>query len=96
MSTNTTTLHQGSTRSGHGALAALLVASMLAIASLVAFNAGPNQPSDASTPVSDAQVQKALIDVRADERASRGATSDAAVERALIEVRAGERAPLGD
>jgi hypothetical protein len=95
MSTNTTTLHQGSAQSARGALAAPLAvaAILLAFAGLVAL-AGLSPAVIAPMPASDAQVQKALIDVRAEERASDGIGSEA-VQRALIDVRAGERDSIG-
>ena len=94
MSTNTTTLHRGSAQSARGALAAPLAiaAILLAFAGLVALNAGLRPAVIAPASASDAQVQKALIDVRAGERASNSIGSDAAVQKALIDVRAGERA----
>jgi hypothetical protein len=93
MSTNTTTLNQGSAHSARGALAAPLAvaAILLAFAGLVALNAGLRPAGVAPAPVSDAQVQKALIDVRAGERDSHIIGSDASVQRALIDVRADER-----
>jgi hypothetical protein len=93
MSTNTTTLHQGSAHSARGALAAPLAvaAILLAFAGLVALNADLRPAVVVPAPVSDAQVQKVLIDVRAGERDSHSIGSDASIQRALIDVRAGER-----
>jgi hypothetical protein len=92
MSTNTTTLHRGPVQSARGALAAPLVvaAILLTFAGLVTLNAGLRPALIAPATASDAQVQKALIDVRAGERDSSSTRSDA-VQRALIDVRASER-----
>lgn len=94
MSTNTTTLHGGSAQSVRGAFAAPLAvaAILLAFAGLVALNAGLRPAVIAPASVADAQVQKALIDVRAGERGSLSMASDAQIQRALTEVRAGEHA----
>jgi hypothetical protein len=71
MSTNASILHAGSVQSARAGIAAFLAAILLAGAAIVALNAGPTTPG-VEAPVSDAQIQKALIDVRAGERASRG------------------------
>ena len=91
MSTNTTTLHRGSAQPTLGAFAGSVAAILVAIAGLLALNAALGSAAISPAPASDAQVQKALIDVRAGERASYSVGSDAAVEKALISVRAGER-----
>jgi hypothetical protein len=92
-STNPTTLRQGSAQSARGALAIPLAiaAILLGFAGLVGLNAGLRPAVIAPAPVSGAQVQKALIDVRAGERDSHSIGSDASVQNALIDVRAGER-----
>ncbi len=73
MSTNTSTLNSGSVQSARAGIAAFLAAILLAGAAIVALNAGPATSGVEQAPFSDAQVQKALIDVRAGERASGGA-----------------------
>ena len=73
MSTNTSILHAGSLHGTRAGIAALAAAILLAVAALVALNTGPASPGIDQAPVTDAQVQKALIDVRAGERASGGA-----------------------
>ena len=88
MSTNATTL-RASAQSVRAGLAAMLAAIVLAAAALVALNAGPPAAGIAPASVSDAQVQKALIDVRAGERASRGVAVPTA--EFWAEFRAGER-----
>jgi anti-sigma-K factor RskA len=95
MSTNTTALHQGSAQPARGALAAPLAvaATLIAFAGLVGLNAGL-RPAVIATAASDAQVQNALIDVRAGERDSISIGADV-VQKALIDVRAGERASRG-
>jgi hypothetical protein len=95
MSTNASTIHHGSIQYGRAGLAALLGALVLAAAALLALQAGPPTSGTAPNGASDAAIQRALIDVRAGERASLGVASDADVQRALIDVRAGERASLG-
>lgn len=70
MSTNTTTLRLESAQHVRGALAALLAAILLAAAAGVALS-GPTMGT-APAVASDAEVEKALIDVRAGERALRG------------------------
>jgi hypothetical protein len=89
MSTNTTTLHRGSIQYARGALAALLAVILLAAAALVALNAGTRVTGSSAAPASNVEVQKALIDVRAGERASRGASVPTATFWALF--RASER-----
>jgi hypothetical protein len=93
MSTNPTTLRQGSAQSALGTLAIPLAvaAILLGFAGLVALNAGLRPAVIAPAPVSDASVQKALIDVRAGERDSHSIGSDASIQKQLISVRAGER-----
>lgn len=73
MSTNTSILHGGTFEGARAGIAALAAAILLAAAALVALNTSPATPAVDQAPVTDAQVQKALIDVRAGERASRGA-----------------------
>jgi hypothetical protein len=90
MSTNATTLHGASAQSARAGLAALLAAIVFAAAAMVAVNAGPPAAGIAPASVSDGQVQKALIDVRAGERASRGVAVPTAAFWA--EFRASERA----
>jgi hypothetical protein len=97
MSTNASILHAGSVNGARKGIAALASAILLATATLVALNAGPATSGVDQAP-SDAQVQKALIDVRAGERASavkQAPFTDAQVQKALIDVRAGERASSG-
>ncbi len=71
MSTNTTTLRLESAQHVRGGLAAILAAILLAAAAAVALNSGP-PVGTAPAAASDAEVEKALIDVRAGERALRG------------------------
>jgi hypothetical protein len=97
MSTNASILHPRSLNGARAGLAALATAILLAAAAMVALNTGPATSVD-QAPVTDAQVQKALIDVRAGERASavdQAPFTDAQVQKALIDVRAGERASGG-
>ena len=72
MSTNTTTIQHGSVRSHRGAIQALLAALLLAGAGMVAINAGRPNASTSVAPASAAEIEKALIDVRAGERDARG------------------------
>ncbi len=74
MSTNTSTLNPGSVQSARAGIAAFLAAILLVGAAIVALNAGPATSGVEQAPFSDAQIQKALNDVRAGERASGGAS----------------------
>ena len=71
MSTSTKALDTGSVRTVRGGLTALLAAIVLAAAAMVALKIAEPAAGTAPVPVSDAEVQKALIDVRAGERAFR-------------------------
>jgi hypothetical protein len=88
MSTNTTTIRQGSVQSLRGALGALLAVMLLAAAAIFALNAGASR-SGAPASVSDAQVEKALIDHRAGERAPLSVNAPSA--EFWAEFRAAER-----
>jgi hypothetical protein len=89
MSTNTSILHTGSVNGARAGIAALATAILLAAAAMVALNAGPATSGVDQAPTTDAQVQKALIDVRAGERASGGAGVPSA--EFWAEFRAAER-----
>ena len=89
MSTNASTLHGGTLQSARAGIAALVAGILLAGAALVALNAGPAASGANQAPVTDAQVQKALIDVRAGERVSGGAAVPTA--EFWAEFRAAER-----
>ncbi len=89
MSTNASTLHRGTLQSARAGVAALLGGILLAGAAMVALNAGPAASGANQAPVTDAQVQKALIDVRAGERVSSGASVPTA--KFWAEFRAAER-----
>jgi hypothetical protein len=89
MSTNTSILHPESVSGARAGIAALAMAILLAAAALVALNYGPTTTGVDQTPTTDAQVQKALIDVRAGERASGGAGVPSA--EFWAEFRAAER-----
>jgi len=91
MSTNASTLHRGSVQSARAGIAASLAAILLAGAAIVALNAGPATSGIDQAPVSDAQIQKALIDVRAGERASAGAGVGVSSAEFWAEFRAAER-----
>ena len=96
MSTNTSILNPGT---ANGARAGLAAAILLAAAAMVALKTSPaTSGAEQAPPHTDAQVQKALIDVRAGERASavqQAPFTDSQVQKALIDVRAGERASGG-
>lgn len=91
MSTNASALHRGSIQSARAGIAALLAAILLAGAAIVALNAGPSTSGVELAPALDAQVQKALIDVRAGERASGGAGAGVPSAEFWAEFRAAER-----
>jgi hypothetical protein len=91
MSTNASTLHRGSIQSARAGIVAFLAAILLAGAAILALNAGPATSGAEGAPVSDAQVQKALIDVRAGERASGGAGVGVPSAEFWAEFRAAER-----
>ena len=91
MSTNASTLHTGSGQSVRAGIAAFLAAILLAGAAIVALNAGPATSGVDQAPFSDAQIQKALIDVRAGERASSGARVGVPSAEFWAEFRAAER-----
>ncbi len=90
MSTNTSTLRGGSVQSARAGIAAFLAAILLAGAAIVALNLGSATPGVDQAPVTDAQIQKALIDVRAGERAS-GAGAGVPSAEFWAEFRAAER-----
>lgn len=91
MSTNASTLHAGSAQSARAGIAASLAAILLAGAAIVALNAGPATSGVDQAPFSDAQIQKALTDVRAGERPSGGAGVGAPSAEFWAEFRAAER-----
>ena len=98
MSANTSILHSGSVNGARAGLAALATAILLAAAAMVALTTGPATSGVDQASFTDAQVQKALNDVRAGERASavdQASITNAQVQKALIDVRAGERVSGG-
>src|SRR5687768_4636105 len=64
VSTNASTIHGGSIQSARAGIAAFLAAILLAAAAMLALKTGPATSGADQAPVTDAQVQKALIDVR--------------------------------
>ena len=89
MSSNASILHPRSVNGARAGLAALAAAILLAAAAMVALNTGPATSVADQAPSTAAQVQKALIDVRAGERASGGASVPTA--KFWAEFRAAER-----
>lgn len=72
MATNSSTLHRGTTHPLRTGLISVLAAILIAIAGLAALLAGGTTNDLAPALGADDAVEKALIDHRADERASRG------------------------
>jgi len=87
MSTNARTLHRGSVQYVRGGLAALLALILLAAAAIFALNTA-STTGTVPAPLSNAEIQKALIDVRAGERAPLASVPSAAF---WVEFRAAER-----
>lgn len=86
---NAATLHTGSVQSVRGAIAGLLALILFGAAALAALSTGSPATGLQPEPASAAEIQRALIDVRAAERASRGAAVPTA--EFWAEFRAAER-----